>query len=404
MPLLSLWTSNPEAISQLSVEQIVATAGDGVLRDGSESAKEFRQYLREVGSAKLADYAQHCLVSKFERSGLVLQDVINELGRRLGFDVSNGLYQGTASSIGYDGIWRGPEGQTIIVEVKTTDAYRISLETVAGYRNRLLDTEQVTGDTSILIVVGRQDTGDLEAQVRGSRHAWDIRIVSIESLTKLVRLKENSAEIETGSKIRSVFRPVEYTRLDGLVDVIFTAATDIEAQEPDDDSPTSGPVNATMPSSWEFTDAALLARKRDEIVDALSRKLDTRLLRNTRALYWSADHATRAVCTISKRYTKRSALPYWYAYHPQWDEFLSEASDGAALMVLGCMDLDVAFAIPRPVIHALLPDLNTTTVERGTYWHLHIAEPKSGTFELVVPRRDYLPLAPFQVPLAAISR
>jgi len=34
----------------------------------------------------------------------------------------------------------------------------------------------------VLIVVGRQDTGELEAQIRGSRHAWDIRLISAEAL------------------------------------------------------------------------------------------------------------------------------------------------------------------------------------------------------------------------------
>ena len=36
----------------------------------------------------------------------------------------------------------------------------------------------VIPDSSMLIVVGGEDTGDLEAQIRGSRYAWDIRLVS----------------------------------------------------------------------------------------------------------------------------------------------------------------------------------------------------------------------------------
>jgi hypothetical protein len=122
-----------------------------------------------------------------------------------------------------------PEGHTIVLEVKTTDAYRISLDTIVGYRQKLLSSEMVKGDPSILVVVGRQGTGELEAQVRGSRHAWDIRLISAEAHITLVKLKGNSDELETGGKIRSVLMPVEYTRLDRLVDVMFTAATDIDA-------------------------------------------------------------------------------------------------------------------------------------------------------------------------------
>jgi hypothetical protein len=55
---------------------------------------------------------------------------MNELGRRLDYKVTNGRYQGTTNSIGFEWIWLSPEGQTLIVEVKTTDAYRISLDTL----------------------------------------------------------------------------------------------------------------------------------------------------------------------------------------------------------------------------------------------------------------------------------
>jgi hypothetical protein len=54
----------------------------------------------------------------------------------------------------------------LLVEVKTTDAYRIPLNTIAGYRERLIDNKEFDEDgSSILIVVGRNDTGELEAQI-----------------------------------------------------------------------------------------------------------------------------------------------------------------------------------------------------------------------------------------------
>jgi len=80
----------------------------------------------------------------------------------------------------------------------------------------------------MLIVVGRQDTGDLEAQVRGSRYAWDIRMISTDALLKLVKLKENAGDPATTRKIRSVLTPMEYTRLDEMIDIMFTAAADLE--------------------------------------------------------------------------------------------------------------------------------------------------------------------------------
>jgi hypothetical protein len=181
MPLLALWEANPQAIKEMTIEQVVATAGDGRLRDKSDCSRELREYLSQVQSDSLAYYAEYCLSSAFTRGGMVLQDLVNEMGRRLDFKVTNGRYQGTTGEIGFDGLWKAPEGNDLIVEVKTTDAYRISLDTIAGYRTRLQEQGTVGKNASILLVVGREDTGELEAQVRGSRHAWDVRLVWMHS-------------------------------------------------------------------------------------------------------------------------------------------------------------------------------------------------------------------------------
>src|SRR5260370_34643963 len=98
MPLLEFWSSNPAAIAQLSIEQIVATAGSGNLQDNSDCSSELRKYLREVDSGKLGQYIERCLAMYFQKSGLVLQDLVNELGRRLDYDVINGRYQGTTNA------------------------------------------------------------------------------------------------------------------------------------------------------------------------------------------------------------------------------------------------------------------------------------------------------------------
>jgi hypothetical protein len=177
----------------------------------------------------------------------------------LDYKVSNGRYQGTANAIGFDGIWISPEGHTIIAEVKTTDAYRIQLDTIAGYRQRLLGTNEITNPSSILIIVGRQDTGELEAQIRGSRHAWDIRLISADALVKLVTLKLNSDDPETGRKIRSLLTPMEFTRLDGLVDVMFATVADVDSaiiEPPGEKTDTTATADQTdivvAPSGWNL--------------------------------------------------------------------------------------------------------------------------------------------------------
>ena len=403
MPLMALYNSSRVSVEQFTIEQVVATAGDGILRDGSPCSSELRDYLSQVDSRKLSQYVEHCLGSSFAKGGMVLQDLVNELGRRLDYEVTNGRYQGTSNTIGFDGIWKSPEGRAIVAEVKTTDAYRISLDTIASYRDKLVSSGQITAPASVLIVVGRDDTGELEAQIRGSRHAWDIRLISAGALLKLVQLKESADGPETAKKIRSLLAPMEYTRLDAMIDVLFTTATDVEQAsqitEPDiDGKETSAPLKERVKSTWEFTDRKLIQSKRESIINALSKTTGSNLIPKSASLYWNASHSIRIACAVSKRYNQTSAQ-YWYAYHPAWDTFLAEAE--TAFLALGCMDLDSFFAIPYPIIHPLVDALNTTQLDEKFYWHIHLKQTANG-IEILLPKKgSTLILEPYRLTLAA---
>jgi len=245
----------------------------------------------------------------------------------------------------------------------------------------------------MLLVVGREDTGELEAQVRGSRHAWDMRLISVDSLVHLVKLKESTEAAVTGSKIRSVLVPTEYTRLDPLIDVIFTAAKDVETAV--DAEPQPSEEDTDVRSGGEFTDRGLVQEKRNQVINAFAKQQGLKLIRRSHTFYWSSDHKFRIVCTISKRYPDRPSLPYWYAYHPRWDAFLDEAEEG--FFILGCMDLNTAFAIPVNAIKQRLDELGTTTKPDGSsYWHIKILEQQARVYKLQMPRSgNHLSLSQF---------
>jgi len=248
----------------------------------------------------------------------------------------------------------------------------------------------------MLLVVGREDTGELEAQVRGSRHAWEMRLISVDSLVNLVKLKENTEDEATVEKIRSILVPMENTRLDSLIDVMFTAVKDIESiveseasrQETTEETPGEK-------GTWQFTDSALIDEKRSNILRAVERANDAKLVKKSRALYWNADRSIGVACTISKRYEHKNFL-YWYAYHPSWQTFLSKTERG--FFVLGGMDLNVAFAIPEALIQSKLPELNTTTKDGKTYWHIQIQQPAENQFRMQVHKTgNHLDLTPFTI-------
>ncbi len=213
MSLTDLWKASRGQLKGKHVQQIIAFAGDGQLLDGNAASQEFREFLANVPSEVLRDYASQCLEDAFKDSGLALQDIINQAGARLGFEVEAGRYRGTSKTIGFDGLWRFPSGHTIVLEVKTTDAYSIDLNRIAGYRRALIAANQITEDaSSILIVVGRKDTDNLEAQIRGSRHAWDMRLISIDALLRLLFLKESLEDPQTIRRIYDILIPREFTK------------------------------------------------------------------------------------------------------------------------------------------------------------------------------------------------
>jgi hypothetical protein len=143
MALLSFWKSNKDEVLKQTIEQVVSNAGKGILRDQTECSIEFRLFLKVAASDQLFGYARHCLEVPFNNSGLVLQDIVNELGRRLDFDAEDGLYQGKKTAVGFDGIWRHHEQRDLIIEVKTTDYVTVSLDKLANYRERLLADNKV---------------------------------------------------------------------------------------------------------------------------------------------------------------------------------------------------------------------------------------------------------------------
>jgi hypothetical protein len=202
--LQTLLKTDPAQVDSLSSEQILALCGNGKLTDSSLCSVDFREYLQVAKSDSLIKYLRASLEGRFEAGPFILQDVINELGRRLDYTVENGLYRGKTNAVGFDGIWTDGRGRSLVIEVKTTDAYRINLDTVAGYLEALRNAGKISKDSSVLIVVGRQDTGDLEAQVRGSKHAWTIRIISADALATLVTLKENTEQPNSVERIHEL--------------------------------------------------------------------------------------------------------------------------------------------------------------------------------------------------------
>jgi hypothetical protein len=215
-----------------------------------------------------------------------------------------------------------------------------------------------------------------------------------------MRVKEKSTEESTIRQIRELLRPFEYTRIDRIVDVVFDTAADVEQSS----EVAAGEDIAIVESrdishrTSERTNPSDIDLMRDRIVSALQKKLGVVLVRRRRAMFEDIRGKNRACISISKRYG-REYQPYWYAYHPAWNEFLEGGKD--ALFVLGCMDRDEAFAVPLSVFSTFLPKLNQTVREDGArYWHVVITTNEDGKPALYSSRTgEKLDLRTFALPI-----
>lgn len=378
MSLVELWKSSRAAIEEKRVDQLIAIAGEGQLRDGSNASSEFRNLLFAVPSALLERFIEDCLSASFKESGLALQDIVNQVGRRLGFAVTDGRYRGTPNMPGHDGIWKSPAGHSIIIEVKTTDTYRIDLDTIAGYRRSLQESTGIgQKDSSMLIVVGRQDTGDLEAQIRGSRHAWDIRLISIDSLIRLMRLKEKLEDPQTIGRIHDILIPREFTRLDEIVTVAFSAAEDVDQEPPDD--PGKEKKRDEKQAHVSFNDACA-AR--------IEKELRTTLVKQSRGTYASPDGKLGLLCTVSRTYENKGYDGYWFAFHRYMKESLEARERG--FVSFGCGSENLLLLIPLSDFIQWIPEMNVTSAPHPRYyWHVVIRAIKG---KMTLHRRKGAPI------------
>lgn len=218
----------------------------------------------------------------------------------------------------------------------------------------------------------------MEAQVRGSRYAWEMRLISIERLIKLVQIKEKSDGPSTLNQIRQLLQPFEYTKIDKIIDVIFTTTVNVESQqeiEQETPAPIGKDEEEREGGKQVRTDPELLNAKRQQAVDAFALLKGKELVKRSQTLFWSPDKELRVCCAVSKRYDS-DYQPYWYAYHPKWDEFLAEGKE--SYFIISCMDRDEAFAVPYSWIENNKKNMNMTDRGDRSCWHVPVTTLETG--------------------------
>jgi hypothetical protein len=377
MPLLSFWKSHKEEVLAMSLDRVVNMAGNGVLADGNETSEELKQYFSEIDPEKLAEYAKHCLISGFDKSGFVLQDVINEIARRLDFEVINGRYQGIRNDIGFDGIWKNGVDD-FVVEIKTTDAYLIDLDTPDGYRTQLIESNLVNKNTICLIVVGRNEKQSkaLEMQLRGSRHAWSMRIISVDALIKLMLVNSSTSSKEITEKIHTILKPFEYIKVDKIVDVLF-AATEEKNSDVEVFNVSELEISSKVSNGIESS-KDLISEKRISAIERITKKLNTNFIKRRQTFYTDQSGNINVAIAVSKNYNNNIANGgYWYGYHKRQSDYLSKTK--IAYMIYSMLDRNECYAIPFEDIEKWKAHMDFSEPEgREKYWHVRVFNKPNG--------------------------
>lgn len=236
-------------------------------------------------------------------------------------------------------------------------------------------------------MVGRKDTGDLEAQIRGSRHAWDIRLISTDAVVNLMKVRENLNDAKTIQQINEVLKPQEYTRIDRLVDVIFTTTQDAKADEPEEEE-SGDDDNGQTSIKEDKTPKFHPVKFHDACMEKVQAKLKIPMIKKSRSSFSNADNTISVICSISKTHQLQSSKKFWFAYHPYYTEFLKDAGT-AAYMAYGCGSADITALIPFEVFEPLISDFWTTENEDRMYWHVVIHQ-KDGKLLLQIPKKKQM--------------
>jgi hypothetical protein len=227
-------------------------------------------------------------------------------------------------------------------------------------------------------VVGREDTGDLEAQIRGSRHAWDIRLLSIDSLFRLVSIREEVEGPSVARKICDILIPREYTRVDGIIDLVFATTSEARSEMPEEEisEAVSSHTATAEGRKPKFTPVSF----HDECITRIQEKLKTSLIRRSKATFIAPNKDTALICAVSREHSTSMGIGYWFAFHTHQRDYLS--TFGNAYVAFGCGSAASILLIPFKDFQIWLKGMNMTHTEDREYWHVQIIR-KGGKFILL---------------------
>lgn len=203
------------------------------LKDDSEQVRRFREFVEQEKwtTEQIRKWLDECIANSsgaHDPYNRAFQDLVVSLGKRLGFEIQYGRYMGKSGEENYDGIWKKENGDTIVLEVKTTTWPIGSINQLGNYLEELSkkkDTKNVFG----LYVIGKGDVQPLTEQILGSKYKDSMRLIMYQDLMEILSLREELepviGEKDAIEKIQNLLLPIESINIGNIVRLILEIAT-----------------------------------------------------------------------------------------------------------------------------------------------------------------------------------
>lgn len=184
-----------------------------------------------------------------------------------------------------------------------------------------------------------------------------------------MKLKEEIEDPLIERKIRDILMPQEFTRVDGIIDLVFFTTEDFKEEGKPTEEVIVDDTDEDAPKKPKVKPVGF----NDDCAKRIQMYVGKTLVKRSRVVYSSPDGSLAVVCAVSREYENSAdAKFYWYAFHPHQKEALEKAAE--RYVAFGCGSEKQILLIPYDEFAGWLDGLNITTKsEDRFYWHVNIS-------------------------------
>ena len=213
-------------------------------------------------------------------------------------------------------------------------------------------------------------------------------MVGVDALVRLANLATDEFEGPNLGRITTVLLPKDFTRVDGIIDLVFFAAEESAGIE---DALDRESGESAQPHERKGPRAGF----QSDVADRVAMKFGRTLVKQSRSMFAAVDGSFHVTCLVSRRYGTGQQEGYWFGYHPHQEKELRSATEG--YVAFGCGSPALIFLVPVEVMAIWKQDMNTTERPGRMYWHVHIEREGTSSMVRLKPGVANPDLSPYEV-------